>query len=269
MVQRDRGRLRSTFDQAAELYDRARPRYPPALFDDLAALAGIGPGSRVLEIGPGTGQATMALAERGYRVVAVELGAQLAAVARRNLARFPSVEVVTAAFEDWPLPPEPFDLVLSATAFHWIDPAVRVVKSADALRPGGSLATIATHHVAGGDVSFFAQAQACYERWDPETPPGGSRLPAAADIHSSSDELDGSHRFGPAEFRRYEWELPYTTSGYLEVLLTYSGHRALDPQAQAGLLDCIARLIDTAHGGRIAKRYLTELRIAPTPDPSP
>ena len=105
MVQRDRGRLRSTFDQAAELYDRARPRYPPALFDDLAALAGIGPGSRVLEIGPGTGQATVALAERGYRVVAVELGAQLAAVARRNLARFPSVEVVTAAFEDWPLPP--------------------------------------------------------------------------------------------------------------------------------------------------------------------
>ena len=269
MVQRDRGRLRSTFDQAAELYDRARPRYPPALFDDLAALAGIGPGSRVLEIGPGTGQATVALAERGHRVVAVELGAQLAAVARRNLARFPSVEVVTAAFEDWPLPPEPFDLVLSATAFHWIDPAVRVVKSADALRPGGSLATIATHHVAGGDESFFAQAQACYERWDPETPPGGSRLPAAAGIHSSSDELDGSRRFGPAEFRRYEWELPYTTSGYLEVLLTYSGHRALDPQAQAGLLDCIARLIDTAHGGRITKRYLTELRIAPTLDLSP
>jgi hypothetical protein len=115
-------------------------------------------------------------------------------------------------------------------------------------------------------VSFFAQAQACYERWDPETPPGGSRLRAAADIHSSSDELDGSHRFGRAEFRRYEWELPYTTSGYLEVLLTYSGHRALDPQAQAGLLDCIARLIDTAYGGRVTKRYLTELRIAPTLD---
>ena len=113
---RDRERLRSTFDQAAELYDRARPRYPAALFDDLAELAGIGPGSKVLEIGPGTGQATVALAERGCRVVAVELGAALAAVARRNLARFPAVEVVTAPFEDWPLPKEPFDLVLAATA---------------------------------------------------------------------------------------------------------------------------------------------------------
>jgi SAM-dependent methyltransferase len=266
--QDDRERRRSTFDEAAELYDRARPGYPAALFDDLAELAGIGPGARVLEIGPGTGQATVPLAERGCRIVAVELGPQLAAVARRNLARFPAVEVVTAAFEDWPLPPEPFDLVLSATAFHWIDPAVRVGKAADALRPGGSLATIATHHVAGGDERFFAQAQACYERWDPETPPGGVPLPSAAGIHGSSDELDRSRRFGPAEFRRYEWERNYTTSEYLDLLLTYSGHRALDPPAQAGLLDCITRLIDTAHGGRITKRYLTELRIAQALQPS-
>jgi SAM-dependent methyltransferase len=269
MGQGDRERLRSTFDQAAELYDRVRPRYPPALFDDLAELTGIGPGSRVLEVGPGTGQATIPLAGRGCQVVAVELGAHLAAVARRNLARFPAVEVVTAAFEDWPLPSEPFDLVLAATAFHWIDPAVRVAKAADALRPGGWLATIATHHVAGGDESFFAEAQDCYVRWDPATPPEGVTLPAASSIASSSDELDRSRRFGPAEFRRYEWDQAYTTAGYRELLLTYSGHRDMDPTAQTGLLDCISHLIDTRYGGRITKRYLTELRAAPTVAPGP
>jgi SAM-dependent methyltransferase len=263
----DRERLRSTFDQVADLYDRVRPGYPAALFDDLAELAGVGPGARVLEIGPGTGQATVPLAERGCRVVAVELGADLAAVARRNLARFPEVEVVTAAFEDWPLPAEPFDLVLAATAFHWIDPAVRVVKAADALRPGGALATVTTHHVAGGDESFFADVQACYERWDPDTPPGGDPLKAAADIPTSSDELDRSHRFGPATFRRHAWEQAYTTAGYVDVLLTYSGHRALDTRAQAGLLGCIAHLIDTAYGGRITKQYLTQLRVARTLEP--
>jgi SAM-dependent methyltransferase len=264
----DRELLRSTFDQVADLYDRARPGYPAALFDDLAELAGIGPGVRVLEIGPGTGQATVPLAERGCQVVAVEFGAGLATVARRNLARFPEVEIVTAAFEDWPLPAEPFDVVLAATAFHWIDPAVRVVKAAEALRPGGALATVATHHVAGGrDDAFFAEVQACYERWDPGTPPGGDPLKPAADIPSSSEELDRSARFGPATFRRHEWEQAYTTSGYVDVLLTYSGHRALDPQAQAGLLGCVADLIDSAHGGRISKRYLTELRVARTVAP--
>jgi protein-L-isoaspartate O-methyltransferase len=82
MAEADRARLRATFDEAAERYDRTRPGYPPAVFDDLAELAGVGPGRRVLEIGPGTGQATVPLAERGCRIVAVELGAGLAAVAQ-------------------------------------------------------------------------------------------------------------------------------------------------------------------------------------------
>src|SRR5687768_7131490 len=117
MGESDAAPLRAIFDEDAERYDRARPGYPAAVFEDLMRLARVGPGSRVLEIGCGTGQATVPLAERGCRIVAVELGAQLAAVARRKLARFPAVDVITAAFEEWPLPPEPFDLVVSATAF--------------------------------------------------------------------------------------------------------------------------------------------------------
>jgi SAM-dependent methyltransferase len=268
VAQKDRDLLRSMFDQDPERYDRARPGYPSALFDDLADLTRIGPGTRVLEIGPGTGQATLPLAERGCQVVAVELGAELAAVARRNLARFPKVEVVTAAFEDWPLPPEPFDLVLAATAFHWIDPAVRVGKVADALRPGGSLATVTTNHVAGGDESFFAEAQDCYVRWDPDTPTALSLKPAG-DIPTAHYDLDQSTWFGPATLRRYEWDRSYRTPAYIDLLLTYSGHRALEPAAQRNLLNCIAHLIDTAYSGQITKRYLTELRVAQTIRPTP
>jgi len=258
----DRRRLRATFTEAAELYDRMRPTYPPAAFDDLADFATLREGARVLEIGCGTGQATLPLAGRGYRITAVELGDGMAGVARRNLRRFSNVEVLTAAFEDWPLPVEPFDVVLAATAFHWIDPEVRVTKAADALRPGGALATVATHHVAGGDEAFFVEVQACYERWDPDTPSGGVRLPAAAAVPASGEELDRSGRFGPVTFRRHEWELQYTSAGYVDVLRTYSGHRALEPVAQANLLACVAELIDTRFGGQISKRYLTELRVA-------
>jgi SAM-dependent methyltransferase len=261
MADDDRARLRETFDVAAERYDRARPGYPPSVFDDLAELAGVGPGCRVLEIGCGTGQATVPLAERGCRIVAVELGAALATIARRNLARFPSARVIVAAFEDWPLPPAPFDVVVAATAFHWIDPAVRASKAAAALRPGGALAVISTHHVAGGDEQFFAEVQACYERWDPATPPG-LRLPSAAQIPVSSDEIDRSSRFGAVVVRRDEWELSYSTAAYLDLLNTYSGHLALAPEARGGLFDCIADLIESRYGGRISKRCLTELQIA-------
>ncbi|AQW47029.1 class I SAM-dependent methyltransferase [Streptomyces violaceusniger] len=257
--------LSRSFDEDAELYDRARPGYPPELFDDLTEVAGTGPGCRVLEVGAGTGKATLPLAERGCRITAVELGADMAAVARRNLARFEAVEIVTADFETWPLPEEPFDAVVSATAFHWIDPAVRMAKAADALRPGGALAVVATQHVAGGSEEFFVEVQDCYECFDPATPPG-LRLPAAADVDTSdhADEVARSGRFGPVDFRRYEWDLTYTTAEYLAVLRTYSGHRALSPRAREGLLECIAGLIDRRYGGQVTKRYLTELRVSRT-----
>jgi SAM-dependent methyltransferase len=257
--------LSRTFDQDAELYDRARPGYPPELFDDLAELAGIGPGCRVLEVGAGTGKATLPLAEHGCRITAVELGADMAAVARHNLAGFDAVEVLTADFETWPLPEEPFDAVVSATAFHWIDPAVRMVRAADALRPGGALAVVATQHVAGGSEEFFVEVQDCYERFDPATPPG-LRLPAAEDVDTSdhADEVARSGRFGPVVFRRHEWDLTYSTAEYTELLRTYSGHRALPPKDREGLLGCIAGLIDGRYGGRVTKRYLTELRVSRT-----
>jgi len=256
----DTRRLRAIFDEDAELYDRVRPGYPYRMFDDLERLGGVGPGCRVLEIGAGTGIATLPLAERGCRITAVELGANMAAVAARKLAAHPDVEVVVAAFEEWPLPPEPFDLVLAATAYHWLDPAARTARIASALRPGGALAVVETHHIAGGDVRFFADTQGCYERFDPATPPGLQLEPPAA-IPQNAD-TDASADFRPAVFRRYEWEQAYATRAYLDLLMSYSGHRALPAPARRNLLDCIAALIDGRHGGRITKRYLTQLWVA-------
>jgi SAM-dependent methyltransferase len=261
-VTSDRIQLRATFDAISDLYDRVRPGYPAALLDDLATAAGLGPGSRVLEIGPGTGQLTVPLAERGYRVVAVELGADLAAAARRNLRRCPGAEVVTADFDRWPLPAEPFDLVIAATAFHWLDPDTRMDRTADALRPGGTLAVIGTHHIAGGTPGFFAEVQDCYLRFDPETTPPGLTLQPAAEITADDAEAARSGRFIRTDVRGYEWEQAYTTAEYLDVLRTYSSTLILPATTADGLLGCIGSLIDRGYGGRIAKRYLTQLMLA-------
>jgi ubiquinone/menaquinone biosynthesis C-methylase UbiE len=113
-----RNRLRTTFDEAASLYDEVRPGYPEDLFDDVVSLSGIQPGGRILEIGCGTGQATVPFARRCYRILCVELGENMAAVARRNLEGYPRAEVRTGAFEDLPLQERAFDLAISATAFH-------------------------------------------------------------------------------------------------------------------------------------------------------
>lgn len=252
--------MRGTFDAVAELYDRARPTYPPQLFDDLADVAGLEAGSRVLEIACGTGQATRPLAERGYAVQAVELGAALAALARRNLAAHPQVHVTVSSFEDWPLPPEPFDLVLCATAFHWLDPAVRLPRSALALRPGGWLAVIDTVHVDGGTSDLFVDAQECYLAFDPGTEPG-FRLPTVDDVPVERADVRDDVRFDPPVLRRYLREVSYSTGEYLDVLRTYSSVRRMPPQDQRGLLACLEGLIDTRYAGRLEMVYLTELRL--------
>ncbi|MCI2417485.1 hypothetical protein MOQ72_08620 [Saccharopolyspora sp. K220] len=134
-------------------------------------------------------------------------------------------------------------------------------KAADALGHSGALAVISTHHIAGGSAAFFVDVQRCYERFDPDTPPG-LRLSSADDVPYDSVEFDRSGRFGPVQFRRYERDLTYTTAEYLDLLATYSNHRALPADARRGLFDCIEQLIDTEHGGTITKRYLIQLAIA-------
>ena len=257
----DRRELRTTFDAVAERYDEIRPHYPSALVAELVELAEIGPASRILEIGCGTGQLTVPLATTGADITAVELGAGLAAVAERNLAEFPHARVVRGAFEDVALPDTAFDLVVAATSFHWIDEAVRLAKPARILRAGGRLAVVDTHHVsAGGTAAFFADAQRCYEAWDPDTP---RDLPATriSDIPVDRPDL-AAPQFTGAQLRRHVEDVTYKTDAYVRLLLTYSGHLALADHLREGLLGCLATLIDGRYGGAVTKQYLFELRVA-------
>lgn len=251
---------KETFDEVAELYDLARNDYPEALFADLSGDADLKPHARVLEIGSGTGIATLQLAKQGYHVTGVELGAQMAEVARRKLNAIDNVNIEVAAFEEWAPPAEPFELVLSATAFHWIDPAVKFVKSAVLLKGRGHLAIVKYHHVAGGDDAFFNSVQDCYERFMP----GGARFrpPLAKDLMPDTEGLAASGLFDRPVIRRYDAEETYTREGYLALLSTYSDHRMLPDKVREELFACIGSLIDREFGGQVKKLYLHELILA-------
>ena len=256
-----RQRLRTSFDEVAELYDRARPSYPPPLFDDLVALAQLPAGARIVEIGCGTGQATIPLAERGYAITCVELGERLAAAARRNLAAFPAVEVITAAFETWQPAEAEFDAVTAFTAFHWIDPELRYVKAAALLRAGGALVVVTTEHVLpdDGDV-FFAEVQEDYiavtDETDDSPPPNPDRVP---DLRA---EIDASGLFDSVAVKRYVCDVTYIADDYIAVLDTYSGHRALEDETRRKLYARIRRRIEARAHGTVRKTYLATLNVA-------
>lgn len=257
-------RLRTTFEEVPDLYDRARPTYPAELFDDLAELARLPERGRIVEIGPGTGKATRALAARGYRVTGVELGDGLADVARRNVASYPDAEIVTANFETWQPAEAGFDAVVAFTAFHWIGAEARYARPAALLRPGGALAVVATQHVLppGGD-EFFLDVHEDYVDLQPESPHTHHGPPRHPDeVDGLSGEITASGLFRNVGERRRLWDVVYDADSYIAVLSTYSNHRAMEPDALAELLGRIRSRIDARPGGTVRKTYLAILNVA-------
>jgi SAM-dependent methyltransferase len=129
---------RRLFGPAAETYERARPGHAPGVYEILVERCGLGPGAKVLEIGPGTGQATRQLLERGAApLVALEPDPELAAFLQERLGG--RIEIRPTTLEAAELEDD-FDLAVAASAFHWVDEQVGLELIHDALRPGGSVA---------------------------------------------------------------------------------------------------------------------------------
>ena len=141
-----RHRLRTGFDSVADRYAATRAGYPDELVERMIRAAALDPGSRVLEIGCGTGQLTRSFTSRQFAVIALDLSPAMVARARADIDDA-AIEFLACAFEDYPSSDATFDLVVSATACHWVDPEVMWSKSARLLRPGGWIALLETSEV--------------------------------------------------------------------------------------------------------------------------
>ena len=260
----DRGLLRQTFDTVATLYCEARPYYPDRLYDELIRLARLAPDAdALLEIGCGPGQATIPLARRGFAITAVELGAALAAEARRNLAGFPRVTVLNADIETWQPPGgAEFGLVFAATAWHWIDPAVRYRKARELLKPGGHLAFWEARHVfpEGGDP-FFRELQGVYDEIGEGVPPG-TDFPTPDTLAGHGAEIEATGLFGDVAIRRFDWEISYTAEAYIRLLGTFSGHIAMAEWQRRRLYGEIRRRLAQRPDGRVRRHWGAVLHVA-------
>jgi len=254
--------FRSTFDDVAELYDAIRPRYPEALFAELVHRARLHPEVELLEIAPGTGQATLPLARRGYRITAIELGARMARIARDRLTAYPNVAIVNASFEEIDLPTATFDLVYVATAFHWIAPGVRFKKSHALLKRSGHLAIIHRHHVSDeqGDA-FTAATQPIYQRYERDAAVGARTYVPRRCADLRSEPIDET-LFTPVSFATFPQVVRYSTGEYVSLLSTYSPTLAMPSDARTMFLDAIRLLIDERFGGQVLQHYAMSLQVA-------
>jgi len=261
MNNEESGRRRESFDLVAEYYNVYRSPYPQEVVDTVIALSHLRNGSRVLEIGCGTGQLSVSLAQHGIDLLALELGPHLAALARRNLKRFSNVQVEVGSFEEWPLPPQKFNAVVSASAFHWLAPDVRFSKSAEALQPGGFLTILHVHHVRGGTPGFFAETQPYYRKCGLSDDPF-FRPTAPDNVPTLYPELDQRPEFRSVERHHCEIPMSYSTASYIGWLHTDSLVTSLNDQERAGFLQDIERLIEAKYNGQVVRNFVYDVIIA-------
>jgi SAM-dependent methyltransferase len=153
------------FDDAAELYDRVRPGYPPAAIDWLTRVLGLGPGRTVVDLAAGTGKLTVRLVATGAGVVAVEPSEGMIAVLRKAA---PEAEAVAGTAERIPLPDAAADTVLVAQAFHWFDHDVALPEIHRVLRPGGGLGLVWNRRVL--EHPAHAALERAISPWGADTP---------------------------------------------------------------------------------------------------
>jgi trans-aconitate methyltransferase len=256
-------RRRLSFGGVAELYDRARPSYPEALVDDVLEFAGVGvgPADRVLDVGAGTGKATLLFAERGLDVVGLEPSAEMAAVARRNCAGYANVTIEQTEFERWRPGERRFRVLVSGQAWHWIAPEVRYTAARAALEAGGALAPF--WNIPDWDACALRdELREAYRRsgegdgvadpFRPGTQPGHDHW---------LEEIAATSGFDGAHERYYHWRSTYTTQRYLELLGTQSANLVMEDAQRERFMSDVAGVID-AHGGAFELPYVTQLCLA-------
>ncbi|MDQ1294602.1 MAG: hypothetical protein QG608_2487 [Actinomycetota bacterium] len=246
--------------------DRAQPGFPEDLVTDLVALAGLKVGSRVLEIGCGTGRLSLPLVRHGVHLLALELSPGAAAVARRRLAAFPDAEVAVTAFERW-RSTESFDAIVCTSTFATLNPATRLDLCANRLRlpgagrTGGALAVVETRPVSGQDEEILRELRECFGRWALSArcgpiPPPIDELPAA------HPELSAARRFSRhLRSRRYVWEHSVAAAEHLDHLRLSAGAAAPAGPVPPWLRACFETIVAHRDTGKITQRYATDLQV--------
>jgi len=265
VIAREEGRR--FFGSDPDAYDRARPGHPERVYEILVERCGLRAGTSVLEIGPGTGQATRRLLDLGADpLVAIEPNDDLARYLARSLGD--RLDIRVTALEDAELPESSFDLAAAASSFHWVNELVGLGAVQRALRPDGWIALWWTLFGEAGESDAFIRATSpLLDDLDSSPTKGEPGRPAHA--------LDAEARIGAlvatgfvdVSHELVRWDASWDTDGVRALYGTFSPILRLEPARRNEILDEIARIAVQQFGGRVSRTLTTSLYTARKPLP--
>ena len=256
--------LNETFDTAVALYDKMRPGYVDDIYRAIFDYVHIDPSSNVLEVGSGSGQATLPILKTGCNLTAVEYGENFSGLLKEKFKDYPRFEVMTSRFEDADLPVDTYDLIFSATAFHWVPEEIGYPKVLSLLKKGGAFARFANRpQISDFDPDLIRDIDAVYDEYYNRyySLRSGTRKWFTEEKAREISEIPLKYGFTDIKYHIFSRERVFTSSEYVGLLGTYSDHIAIEENTRREFFDKIASVIDR-HGGIITIRDKLDLELA-------
>ena len=242
--------LKNTFSNVISDYEAARPSYPGGLKEQIEVFSGIQPGAELLEVGAGTGQATGLFLEDGYSLDLLEVSDDQTRFLKEKYRLYPWVSVKKGYFEEYETDRK-YDLIYSATAFHWVRSEIGYPKAWNMLKEGGTLAvfwhmsSVVKHE--GGVFDGLIQIRRTYL---PDAGDGFDEAGVEQVRMKRIAQIQSGGCFGLPQMYEFTWKDEYDADRYAALVNTYSDTQLLDESTRNAYLDEIRQHI-VKSGGRV------------------
>lgn len=253
-------RRKDWYSDAAEAYNRARPRYPREIIDRAVEIVQLPPDAALLEIGCGPGIATVEFARLGFSMLCLEPSKEACQFARQNCAAYPQVEIQNCLFEEWTLEPKRFSAILAASSLHWVSAEIRYSKTAAALQDKGSL--ILLWNFAPQPSYEVRQAlEEVYQLHAPSLAKYEDRKTHEANISAFGETAISSGLFSNSTVEVMPCEVVYSVDDYLALLSTFSPYIALESQKRQALFEGLRSVLERECGEVVQTKYFSAVQV--------
>lgn len=256
--------LEWTFDTVASTYDKFRPGYVDALYQAIFDYHPIDQTSNVVEVGIGGGQATLPFLQKGCKLTAVEPGEHFSELCKEKFKDYPKFSVITDKFENHPFEAGAFDLIYSATAFHWVPEEIGYPKVFTMLKSGGVFARFANHPYRSKDKpALEEEIDLLYGKYYYPFYHKKQEFPKEYSEEQARERAMIAENYGFEDIRceLFHRTRRFTSSEYVALLGTYSDHIAIDDEVRIEFFAKIEEAIDR-QGGVITIYDTIDLQLA-------
>lgn len=260
----NRNDLSNTFDTAVSLYEKMRPGYVDDIYRAIFEYVHIDENSRVVEVGSGSGQATLPVLKTGCELTSVEYGENFSELLRNKFKEYERFKVITGKFEDVNLENNTFDLVFSATAFHWVPEEIGYPKLHSILKDGGAFARFANRpRICKDDPDFAAEIDNIYDDYYNKYYGlrSGTKAWFTEDKAKEISLIPAKYGFRDIKYYLFYRDRVFTAKEYVGLLGTYSDHIAIEESIRKEFFDRIEEAINE-HGGSITINDTLDLELA-------